>query len=445
MIDVGGVLKQLMDLSNKYATSATMIQQMDPKAMSTLTKQTSVEPFCVISKDCVNLEYITDVNTTLLNMFIAYYLQAVTSLINVRDIRTNKILRALSTDVSFSLESHSLSEDLLKFKLPTKTNLSLENNNYTQLGEEMPDLQASANLAVGKIIEIEIVLPEQHVYMNKTKSGKESEISYGGSQTFKSNNEHEESSGQIDNQRTSSIKNKETEGFDKQNMYNERDKETSGTEQQIVTNQGRTVVIPILVKLLVNIVSTRVLESLLVRHKEDTGITERWHSWRSGRISFWRDLVMCQDLIKERKKNSLTDETGIIRSIDSRVTNAIIKKSASITTKSLIGKDVGELDAMSLGVASNLYVITAAEALKIEFYLKGKLSSESVRNKLFGNGYAMILCVVDPDRERVKFYVNGASGYTDLSVREIKSVSKNKGPDITDMLKMLQMGMSPTF
>ena len=156
---------------------------------------------------------------------------------------------------------------------------------------------------------------------------------------------------------------------------------------------------------------------------------------------------MCQDLIRERKRQALDSDGDVVNKIDARVRNAIVQKVAKMSIKTYSGKatEIKDTDTMSFGVASNLYVITAAEASRIEYHLHGKLSDIKTRNKLFGNGYAMILAVIDPDRERVKFYINGADGYTDLSVREIKSMSKNKGPDISDMLKMLQMGMSPTF
>ena len=194
-------------------------------------------------------------------------------------------------------------------------------------------------------------------------------------------------------------------------------------------------------------VPTSTIEGLLVRFKEDISFSERWMSWRAGRIKFWRDLVLCQDLINESKRNAIKDDAGVTSAIDNRVRDAVEKKLATVAYKSLEEKtsEYSNLDSYSFGVASNLYVITAAEAAKIEYALRGKLSSQSVRNKLFGNGYAMILAVVDPDRERVKFYVQGVEGYSDLSIREIKSAAKNKGPDITDMLKMMQMGMAPTF
>lgn len=388
---------------------------VDPTSLSSVAKATTVEPFCVISKDCANLEYMYDVNNTLLNMFTAYYLQAVSTMLHIDNVVIRKLLNATGTNLHFIQESHSLDEDILRFKLPNTTNLSLENSNtsvkevHLKDGKEYPDLQAYSNLAIGKLIEIKVNMNAGYVHMTKERTM--DEIEY-------------ENDGSIKPSKSSKTK-----------------------EQEIAEDPGVVKSIPVIVRLLVNVVSTKAIESLLVRYKEDIGFTERWYSWRAGRISFWKDLVFCQDLIKEHKKNVITSDNNLVKNIDERVNNAIKTKLANISIKTLDKgiNSVTPADTYSFGVASNLYVITASEATKIEYFLHGKLSDARTRNKLFGNGFAMILAVIDPDRERVKFYINSVDGYTDLSVKEIKSMSKNKGPDINDMLKMLQMGMSPTF
>jgi hypothetical protein len=416
----------------------------NPSSLSNMVKQTNVEPFCVISKDCVNLEYITDVNSTLLNMFSAYYLQAISTITRLSDVRIKKVLNAVGTNTQFSLESVSLNADVLKFKLPNSTNLSLESeltdkfkgilnkvpvhngkdypNAKTGLSENSQEYYNTANLAIGKIIEVTITLDGGVRTFIKTKTSTTNDN--GNSNYFEGNNIVPDNT-----------------------TVTERESTTKGTEQQIVKNDDVLVTIPIHVRLLVNVVGPKTIDSLLVRHKEDIGFDERWYSWRSGRISFWKDLVLCQDLIRERKRQALDSDGDVVSKIDARVRNAIVNKVAKMSFKTLGGQasEIKDVDTMSFGVASNLYVITAAEASRIEYHLHGKLSDTKTRNKLFGNGYAMILAVIDPDRERVKFYINGVDGFTDLSVREIKSMSKNKGPDINDMLKMLQMGMSPTF
>lgn len=434
---------------NNYRKMAS--QTMDPKALSTAARSTSVEPFCVISKDCANLEYMYDINNTLLNMFIAYYLQAVNTFVKLDDVRVRKILSSVGTNVSMVLESQSLNHNMLKFKLPTSTNLSLESNNSNKTGivnwnvnkgEDLPDLQSYSNLAIGKIIELVINYDDKILRHNKTKDITMYE------------NTHSQSRRNSIQERRDFDENGELTGASDTRYVGDPDITQTGkqggsktNEEQLFLQEGKAVAIPIMVRLLVNVVPTRTLESLLVRYKEDISFSERWFSWRAGRIRFWKDLVMCQDLVREHKRTVIDAENDVVGKIDSRVNKAILAKTANIGLKAATDRfdDIKTIDTLSFGVASNLYVITSSEATKFEYFLGGKLSDIRTRNKLFGNGYAMILVVVDPDRERVKFYINGVDGYTDLSVKEIKSMSKNKGPDIGDMLKMLQMGMSPTF
>lgn len=449
---IGSTLLENIQKIIKVNNYRKMVSQtIDPKALSTAARSTSVEPFCVISKDCANLEYMYDINNTLLNMFIAYYLQAVNTFVKLDDVRVRKILSSVGTNVSMVLESQSLNHDMLKFKLPTSTNLSLESNNSNKTGivnwnvnkgEDLPDLQSYSNLAIGKIIELVINYDDKILRHNKTKDITMYE------------NTHSQSRRNSIQERTDFNENGELTGASDTRYVGDPDITQTNkhggsktTEQQLFLQEGKAVAIPIMVRLLVNVVPTRTLESLLVRYKEDISFSERWFSWRAGRIRFWKDLVMCQDLVREHKRTVIDAENDVVGKIDSRVNKAILAKTANIGLKAATDRfdDITTIDTLSFGVASNLYVITSSEATKFEYFLGGKLSDIRTRNKLFGNGYAMILVVVDPDRERVKFYINGVDGYTDLSVKEIKSMSKNKGPDIGDMLKMLQMGMSPTF
>jgi hypothetical protein len=388
-------------------------------------------------------------------MFIAYYLQAVNTFVKLDDVRVRKILNSVGTNVSMMLESQSLNHDMLKFKLPTSTNLSLESNNSNSgkpapmvnwnvnKGDDLPDLQSYSNLAIGKIIELVINYDDKILRHNKTKEvqGREGSNSKTYKTGYTERVDYDETGKNITGvSRTGYIGDPDEVAANKQSS-------SKTNEEQLFLQEGKAVAIPIMVRLLVNVVPTRTLESLLVRYKEDISFSERWFSWRAGRIRFWKDLVMCQDLVREHKRTVIDAENDVVGKIDSRVNKAIMTKTANIGLKAATDRfdDIKNIDTMSFGVASNLYVITAAEATKFEYFLGGKLSDIRTRNKLFGNGYAMILVVVDPDRERVKFYINGVDGYTDLSVKEIKSMSKNKGPDIGDMLKMLQMGMSPTF
>jgi hypothetical protein len=189
--------------------------------------------------------------------------------------------------------------------------------------------------------------------------------------------------------------------------------------------------IPVSVRLLASVIPNATISHLLAYKKDDNSLVERFHSWRGGRISFIKDLIFCQDLIDEHKRALIGDETGTMQEIMRRVNNS---KKFGLLTKN-----------PSLVSASNLFVISEEIARELESKLGGKLSNPKIRNKAFENTYAMIIAVVDREWERVTFYSRGISASTDVSIKELKTASKGKGMDITDILKSFSMGSQPSF
>jgi hypothetical protein len=164
---------------------------------------------------------------------------------------------------------------------------------------------------------------------------------------------------------------------------------------------------------------------------EDQSLTERIHAWRSGRISFWKDLMLCQDLIDESKKAMMEDEAGVYSEIMRRVNNA---KKYGILARN-----------PSLVSASNLYVMSENVARSLELKMGGKLANPRIRQRVFDSTYGMIIAVVDRELERVTFYFRGIALPTDSSFKEIKNSNKNKGPEILDVLKALTSGSGVSF
>ena len=266
---------------------------------------------------------------------------------------------------------------IIKYKLPNSANLSLENaftdrlnqtlktlphpgptggalvKSNTGFSENSAEYYNTANLAVGKIVEITINVDGGLSMVEKTKS------SIVVDETQGKDNSRQTSFDEAANVDSTSITDRNSSGNKTSKM--------SGTEQQVIQSDGYAVTIPIHIRLLVNVVGSKTIDSLLVRHKEDISFSERWYSWRAGRIGFWKDLVMCQDLIRERKKLALDSESDIVGKIDTRVTDAIKNKVAKMSFQTLNGQAaaIKDKDTYSFGVASNLDVITAAEASRI--------------------------------------------------------------------------------
>ncbi len=190
--------------------------------------------------------------------------------------------------------------------------------------------------------------------------------------------------------------------------------------------------VPIAIRLSPAVISNTSITKILSLKTEDTTLVERFHSWRSGRIRFIKDLILCQDLIDEAKKTMMNDDSQVYNQILSRVMNA--KKFGLLTNNP------------SFAAASNLFIMSEEVANDVEVKLGGKFSNKNIIAKAFDSTYAMIIAVVDREWERVTFYTRGVAGSANYSIKEIKNVSKNgKGPDILDILKQLQIGNNPSF
>ena len=346
------------------------------------TKITRVEPLTIISKDLLNLDYIIDINQALLSIFAGYYLQAVAILTKINDVAVIRTLDSLNPN-----RDHTglMIEERIRASKEAYSNLSLENYKYQLPTSQSIALEGDDDPANVKTLN-EIA---------NLSVGKMLNVSIG---------------------------------FDQITEVRKAD----GPFDQVSEKKTReSVTLPIAVRLLVSLIPSQSIVQLLTLKKEDISLVERWHAYRSGRIEFVKDLIFCQDLVDEYKKAMIQDESGTVLELIRRVNNS--KRYGLLTANP------------SLVSASSLFVISEQIAKEIEFKLGGKLSSPTVRQKIFDNSYAMIIAVVDREYERVIFYSRGVNAATNLSIKEVKAAAKGKGPDIFDIMKSIQMGMPPSF
>jgi len=376
---IARLVNQIKDNVTSYYTDTSLVD---------VTRLMRVEPLCIISRDCMSLEYMPDVTQSLLTQFCAYYLQAVNMLTRVDHVEIVKVLDRLNPDrdgtgfllsEKLSAESMALEHmvtDNYRHGLPTRhLRLAVETLSK-ELHEHAYDIKdinekimmEAANLSVGKTLNVH--------------------INYATDTT-----QHAEGTGAVPKDARATLK--------------------------------------VSVRLLASLIPNETITTIITSKKEDMSISERWHSYRSGRISFINDLIFCQDVLDEYKRAMLMDDTGTMQEMIRRVNNA---KKFGILTKN-----------PSLVASSNLFVISEEVARNIESELGGKLSNPAVREKAFDSTYAMIIAVVNRDWKRVTFYTRGIAAGTDLSVNELKSASKDKGADIMETLKQFNMGMPASF
>ncbi len=378
---VGSLLQTIGDFINVLRKTSSSYQTT---SLTEITKLARVEPMTVVAKDCLNLEYLPDVLQTLLNIFAGYYLQAVSLSARIDNVKVIKVLDRLNVDrdesgyfaaLNASLESakdiQNISMESYRFRLPTSKNrLAIESVSALDMEDKLPEA------ALGGAGLNKIVTESANMAVGKM------------------------------------IDVKISAGFGED-------------------NKPRDIVIPVSIRLVPATIPTSSIVHILALKQEDNTLVERFHAWRAGRISFIKDLIMCQDLIDQHKAALMHDEEGVYSEIIRRANNA--KKYGLLTSNP------------SLVSASNLFILSEESAKEVENKLGGKLSNPRIRQKAFENTYAMVICVIDRDYERVTFYYRGIAQETEVSVASIRNSSKSKGPDILDIFKSLSQGSAASF
>lgn len=199
-----------------------------------------------------------------------------------------------------------------------------------------------------------------------------------------------------------------------------------------IEHNGNSVVVPLAIRLNCVYMASNPLAGILNGVGADYSFSERWAQLKHGGISFWRDFVLCQDIIDEHKRNLDEDKTGIYL--------AMMQRRASNNAASLFsGGNV------SLNNASNLIVISKETLSLVEAKLGISFDSFNQRQKIFENGYLMLVFVLDRRWGRATLYTRGIKDTTTVSFSDLKSSEKSGGPDIGDILAAFRAGTSATL
>jgi len=346
---------------------------LSDSSLTSITKLTRAEPLTIISNDCSNLEYLPDVLNTVASIYSAYFLQAVAMLTRVNNVEVVRILDRLNPDrdsSGFLLQGRNTA-------LENIDNLVASSYKYSLPTRAMMAMEAADDTSKAMVD-----APTQKVI-------------------------YETANLAVGKLLNVSISVKNPEGSDE------------------------TVNVPVSVRLCPAFLNDESLTHIFTHRKEDVGIIERYHSWRSGRITLINDMIFCQDLINEYRRAVLKDKTGTMQEIVRRVNNA---RTFGLLTKN-----------PSLAVASNVYILSKASAQAIESKTGLRFNNPKGREKILEDTYAMIVAVIDDEWEQVTFYFNGIAYPSSMKINAMRNASKSKGPDIGDVMKSLLEGRAPTF
>ena len=189
--------------------------------------------------------------------------------------------------------------------------------------------------------------------------------------------------------------------------------------------------IPISIRLMASSIPSSSIVNILSSGKGDMSVKERYHAWKSGRLEFIRDLMLCQDLVDAHRKNLMKDTSGLYAEM-------LVRRRKNQLSTLLSGNP-------SVATASNLLVCSNTTLETLEGEIGGNFKDFKTREKVFAETYLMIIAVIDKGFDRVTFYHRGLNTATQLGIRDLKASNKNTGPDVGELLKAYQMGSAPTL
>ena len=385
---------------------AGLFKHQKADSLVSFTKATRVEPITMIDQRVTTLPYISDVLQAVNSIFIGYYLQAIAIIVNVGNINVVRLLDTLNPQRDVADAANGYIVDRVNQGRPSL--LSLESyQDGLPVPAETISFEDEAVKARQLLQQLVSELPEEdRNEMHDNVNGHD-----GGSMRHLADQ---------------ALDLKSSAKFDISAAKEITNLSVGKIVEVTIKHDKQEVTLPISVRLIATLMSSSVMAHILGDGARNVTAKERYHEWRSGAIEFWRDIVLAEDMIAERRKALMKDDTGAYSEIlRRRAGNA----AAGVMTAT-----------PSIGTASNIVVISQQTARELEASIGGRLADARTRKKIFDNTYIILMVVVDAEFEMVTIYHRGIALPTKLSVKELKVATKGTGPDVGEILKAYQLG-----
>lgn len=445
------------------------------------TQSARVEPIMLVDKRSLNTPFIQDVVHSMYNMFTGYLLLAISLDSKINGVSVGRRLDKFATDrdlndatmsmLTASTESHKAS--LESFGLPFIEEIIAEEDEQARVASmEAVDPQdmAAAAAAAAILDDEEMLTPaeqkardvERQRMQRKADDAaadarRQAEAAEESARRAKEKGDERELKKADEEASHARKKADEAEAYarkkaDELEKIEREREERSKTGGTSVTNaakyvekvnnlavgnvidvniseDGKSVVVPITVRLRVGSMASGVMVQTLAVGGKDASFGSRWRAWRAGEIGLWSDFILQMDRVDAHRAAMMNDESGYYKAVYNRARNNSMAEALT--------------QGPSLGTASALLVIDAKTAEELERRIGGLLSNFKTRQGIFGHTYSMLMAIVDPDWETVTIYTRGIEMPTKLRAVDIKTASKSDSKELMDILKSYQLGRAP--
>lgn len=434
----------------------------DPLTLADIAKIARIEPITLISSNIKSSKDLYNILHGVLNIYAGYYLQAIGILsAQLADVRILKILdktnpdrdiKTLLTSGYIAYESmgtddisnniRTLTLDNCKYRLPMiKKDLYVSDEDFAMEARRRTNKKSSGSGGGGgggggggK--------PNKQQHRNNHHRNNNQPIinnnikipnnSGGGGGGTPSTKWWDDTQVDEENRDSLTVSVRKMDTFEKlgaaigkvvELKFNVRNESTGNTDEVSITA---------VIKLDNMIIPSEVVTAITTSNTDEITLSSRFKDAITGRISFIKDFLLCNDLIKQQKKTIIKDPTGYYNQLLKRINNSRLYSALS-----------GNI---SLAGISAIIVMSEQDENEIQRRIGGKLTNVTTRDIVFNNTSAMMLVVIDESWERVSIYIRDIDGFSQNSFDSFKGQADKESSNISDVLKAFTLGnTAPSF
>lgn len=269
--------------------------------------------------------------------------------------------------------------------------------------------------------------------MNQTtKNSGNVQVGDNSGNTIGNNFDNSQDNRKISNYNNDSSKGKRGQGYGKDNMRNLTEASDLSTGKQFSVTferDGNKAEVLMTLRLAVMLASNDEVKNLLTLTDHTNTFSERRLKVKAGQLKFWKDLVFCNDLIEQARKNRFKDKTGYYR--------RMMDRRSSNWLSGLLSFD------MSINNASAIMIVEQDTVDSLAAEMGGDFDEFAVRKQVFDDTLTVYIAVVDTRFNQISIYTRGMDEYTTLQVSDLKGKGGKGGGNVDDIIRAYTSGANP--
>ena len=178
-------------------------------------------------------------------------------------------------------------------------------------------------------------------------------------------------------------------------------------------------------------------------------LKQKWLQMTSGEISFFSDFLFSQHLRRKRMAAIVQDKSGALKNMLDKQENALSKHFLKLANNMSSANwsssaQHAKIDT-NANIANTILIFDKRNFEKACYQAGINWKNAAVREKFFAKTYAMMLCLVDTDFDKVTIFTNGLNDVGEFTRSQLDKNAKSDAAGLMDLMKAYAQGHQPRF